>query len=60
MKLIERTAPDTTEFVAKRDSLYYVQLTVKQQQLYSDWFDHLVETSEIVNNIEGAYAETGF
>lgn len=60
MKLIQRTPPDTTEFAAKRDSLYYVQLSTKQQQLYGAWFDRLVETSEIVNNIEGALIGTDF
>lgn len=60
LKLLARTPPDTTQLAAKRDSLYYVQLTAKQQQLYSAWFDHLVKTSEIVSNIEGAYVESNY
>lgn len=59
MKLVERTTPDTTNFAAQRDSLYYVQLSTKQQQLYGAWFDHLVESSEIVNNIEGPASSSG-
>ncbi|UCG60763.1 MAG: peptidylprolyl isomerase [Candidatus Zixiibacteriota bacterium] len=58
LKLVERIPADTTRFAAVRDSVYYVQLTTKQQELYGNWFDYLVEHSEILNNIEAVYQGT--
>ena len=60
LQLIERTTTDDTDFSAKRDSVYQSILGIKQQELYGRWFDHLVETSEIVNHIEGAFQETNY
>ncbi|MEW6411785.1 MAG: peptidylprolyl isomerase [Candidatus Zixiibacteriota bacterium] len=57
LQLLERTYADMTQFEAKRDSLYQVVLQNKQRELYSRWFDHLVETSDIVNNIEEAFEQ---
>ncbi len=51
-KLLERITPDLTEYNNQRDSLYAVILNYKRQELYSKWFEHLVETSDIVNNTE--------
>ncbi|UCE25217.1 MAG: peptidylprolyl isomerase [Candidatus Zixiibacteriota bacterium] len=60
LQLLERTPPDTTVFIAQRDSLRQATLATKQQQLYGFWFDNLVENSEIVNNIEAAFEETAY
>ncbi len=60
LQLIERTLPDTTLFVAQRDSLRQATLAAKQRELYGLWFDNLVENSEIVNNIETAFDETNY
>lgn len=57
IKLLERTTPDLSEFNAQRDSIYYAIMTTKQQQIYSQWFDNLVNSSEIVNNVQKALLE---
>jgi len=56
-KLVERTTPDLTEFNAKRDSVYSGILVAKQQELYTRWFDNLVNNSEITNNVQKMLAE---
>ncbi len=53
-KLLSRTAPDLTTFNEKRDSLYQAILLNKQQDLYSRWFNNLVESSNIQNNTESS------
>ncbi|UCD64492.1 MAG: peptidylprolyl isomerase [Candidatus Zixiibacteriota bacterium] len=58
LQLIERTAADTAQFAAQRDSLYSAVLADKQRELYGLWFDNLVENSDIISNIEDAFAES--
>jgi peptidyl-prolyl cis-trans isomerase D len=60
MQLLERTAPDTTVFADKRDSLSSAILSSKQQELYGSWFDNLVQNSDIINNIESSYQQTEY
>ncbi|UCC44283.1 MAG: peptidyl-prolyl cis-trans isomerase [Candidatus Zixiibacteriota bacterium] len=50
--LRERTTPDLTTFNEKRDSVYSSVMVAKQQQLYNRWFTALMDSSDIVNNIE--------
>jgi peptidyl-prolyl cis-trans isomerase D len=51
-KLIERKMPDLSDFTAKRDSIYSAIMLAKQQELYGSWFDKLVKSSEIENNVD--------
>jgi parvulin-like peptidyl-prolyl isomerase len=51
-KLKERSTPEVTDFTAKRDSIYSAVMLAKQQELYGAWFQKLVSTSEIENNVE--------
>ena len=52
LQLLSRSTVDESGFTMARDSLYQTVLMQKKQQLYGLWFDHLVEQSDIVNNIE--------
>jgi len=56
-KLIERASLDVGEYNAARDSVYAMILNSKRQELYTQWFDKLVNSSEIVNNIEKTLQE---
>ncbi|MEA2030829.1 MAG: peptidylprolyl isomerase [candidate division Zixibacteria bacterium] len=58
-KLIDRTSPDLSELTAKRDSIANVILTSKRRELYSNWFDYIVETSEIQNNVKESTERQG-
>ncbi len=51
-ELIGRKSADLTEFTEQRDSLRTALLLAKQQQCYGRWYRHLMETSDIENNIE--------
>jgi parvulin-like peptidyl-prolyl isomerase len=59
VELLDREPPDLSEFNEKRDSIYSELLFYKQQLLYSDWFQNLIENSEIENNIAILEAEDG-
>lgn len=50
LKLIERNTPDLTLYNTQRDSIASAIMLSKQQELYTRWFNNLVEHSEIVNN----------
>lgn len=52
LELLDRTSPDLTAFQEKRDSIYQVVKQTKQQQLYSRWFQKLVDEADVVNNLE--------
>lgn len=56
-KLIERTTADMAEFTSKRDSIATTLLSRKQQGLYTRWFENLVATSDIVNNVQARLEE---
>jgi len=56
-KLINRTTPDLTDYNSKRDSIYSAILNYKQQNIYEIWFESLVRSSEVVNNVEKALLE---
>jgi peptidyl-prolyl cis-trans isomerase D len=58
-KLLERTSPDLSDYNARRDSLYAVILNYKHKELYGRWFETLIENSDIVNNTEKAFQESG-
>ena len=51
-KLIKRTTPDLTDYNSKRDSIYSAILNYKQQNIYEIWFENLIISSEVVNNVE--------
>ncbi len=51
-ELIGRKSADISEFTEQRDSLRTILLQNKQQQCYGRWYQHLVETSDIENNVE--------
>ncbi len=57
LQLLERTPVAMTDFAAKRDSMYQVVMQSKQREMYGRWFDHLVESSTIVNHIEEAFEQ---
>ncbi len=52
LKLLSKTSVDLNEFTTKRDSLYNVLLVSKQQELFGRWYENLIESSDIVNNLE--------
>jgi len=52
LELLDRTAPDLTLFQEKRDSIYQAVKQTKQQQLYTRWFEKLMDDADIVNNLE--------
>jgi parvulin-like peptidyl-prolyl isomerase len=56
IKLLNRIPADLTLFATAKDSIQQVILFAKQQQLYSNWFQKLVENSEIVSNIQTGLA----
>jgi hypothetical protein len=51
-ELIGRKSADISEFTEQRDSLRTILLQNKQQQCYGRWYQHLMETSDIENNVE--------
>lgn len=51
MKLLDRTSPDLTEFTAKKDSISQELLTKKQQDIYRAWYQNLVQSSDIQEDI---------
>jgi parvulin-like peptidyl-prolyl isomerase len=53
LELLERTSPDLTEFIEKQDSLSSALMMAKQQELYSRWFEKLVDGAKIESNIAG-------
>jgi parvulin-like peptidyl-prolyl isomerase len=60
LQLRERKQPDLAEYTAKRDSLKQVLLTNKQQMAFSNWFEHMIDNSEIVNNTERLATESDY
>jgi peptidyl-prolyl cis-trans isomerase D len=52
LELLGRTMPDLTIYNEKRDSIYQAVKVSKQQQLYSRWFQKLVDQADVVNNLE--------
>lgn len=60
LQLRERKQPDLTEYTAKRDSLQQVLLNSKQQMAFSNWFEHVIDNSEIVNNTERLASESDY
>ena len=51
-QLINITTPDLTDYNSKRDSIYSAILNYKQQNIYEIWFENLIRSSEVVNNVE--------
>jgi hypothetical protein len=51
MMLLEREMPDLTQFNEKRDSVYNEVMSAKQQEMYSRWFETLMQSSKIENNV---------
>ena len=51
-QLINRATPDLTDYNSKRDSIYSAILNYKQQNIYAIWFENLISSSEVVNNVE--------
>ena len=52
LELLDRTMPDLTVYNEKRDSIYQAVTIAKQQQLYSRWFQKLVDDADVVNNLQ--------
>jgi len=57
-KLNERITPDLSTFTEKRDSVMQTLQFAEQQKVLNGWYQHLVEKSDIVNNIASMNAET--
>jgi parvulin-like peptidyl-prolyl isomerase len=51
LELLEKTPADLVSFNEKRDSIHTALLDAKRQQAYFDWYNHLVASSEIENNV---------
>lgn len=60
LQLRERIQPDLSEYTAKRDSLQQVLLNSKQQMVFSNWFEHVIDNSQIVNNTERLSTESDY
>jgi parvulin-like peptidyl-prolyl isomerase len=50
--LRDRTEPDLTQFNEQQDSLYQTVKMEKQQELYSRWFQQLLDNSDVQNNLQ--------
>ncbi len=57
LQLIERSALDLSEYNAARDSVYNQVLSIKQQELYSRWFDKLATDADVINYVERSLEE---
>ena len=55
IKLLERTSPNLEEFNRTQDSLKVAVLQKKQQEIYSRWFDDLLQNSKIENFVDRFY-----
>ncbi len=51
-KLLERQAADLNKFAEKRDSILTAVKTTKQQTMYNSWFEGLMKSAKIDNNLE--------
>ncbi len=60
LQLRERKQPDLADYTAKRDSLQQVLLNNKQQTAFSNWFEYVIDNSEIVNNTERLATESDY
>jgi len=60
IELLERTSFDVTQYTEKRDSVRTAVLTAKRQETFARWFQHLMETSEIVNNTQRVSSESEY
>lgn len=56
-KLLDRVEPDLVQYNAIRDSIYNQILSAKQQQVYSKWYESLMNESKIENNVEKNLAQ---
>lgn len=54
VKLLDRRTPNLADYNSARDSLYTQLLNAKRQEVYSNWYENLLNTSEIENNVERA------
>jgi len=59
-RLLERMPANLSEFTAKHDSIANNILSTKQQELFSRWFQMLVDESDIVNNVKKGLARSEF
>ncbi len=55
-KLLKKSSVDLNEFTAQKDSLTNVILVNKQQELFGRWYENLIKSSEIINNIKSLRA----
>ena len=55
IKLLERTSPNLEDFNKTQDSLRVAVLQKKQQDVYSRWFENLLQNSKIENYIDKFY-----
>jgi len=55
MKLLDRISPNIEEFNQKQDSIYQAVLLKKRQDMYSRWYNQLVEDANIENNVDRFY-----
>ena len=52
MQLLDRQAPDLTAYNEKRDSVYNAVKMAKQQEMYSNWYQNLLKSSKVENDID--------
>ncbi len=51
MELLEKDSPDLTQFEERREAISDSLLLSKKQQMYSNWFNHVFESSDIQSNV---------
>ncbi len=52
LQLLDRQTPEMTLYNEKRDSVYNAVKMAKQQDMYSKWYEGLMKTAKIENDIE--------
>lgn len=55
LKLLKRNTPDIEQFNQVQDSVYQATLMQKRQEMYSRWYNKLVEDANIENNVDRFY-----
>jgi len=51
-ELLEKSSPDLTAYNEAHDSISDAVLNTKRQQLYNNWYQQLIEQSEIINFVD--------
>lgn len=59
-KLLEKYPADLTKFTEQKDSISQEIVIAKRQDMWRRWFTNLIDSSEIVNNIQFGLSEDNY